>query len=333
MSVGKRTGRSALGDERRLTESLAQLYAPVGRGRRPVVGIGDDAAVLPVPPGDPVVCCDPVVEGVHFTSGTAPRRIAHKAVHRNLSDLAAMGAVADWLAVSVLLPTAIESRSRDELFRGLRDAARDAECLIVGGDVGSIGTSGPLVVTVTAIGHMPAGVTPLCRDRARVGDELYVTGPLGGSAHGHHLRFRARMAEGAWLARQRGVEAAIDVSDGLAIDVATVLEASSRASGVELGVVIDAAAVPVRAAARRAAVDRGAALDAALHDGEDHELAFFVARGRALGRGGPLSVAARRPIGHVVALDELPRGAQRVALRARDGTLRAVETKGFRHVV
>jgi thiamine-monophosphate kinase len=318
-----------LGPERALTGRLASWFAPSSAAltRDVVVGIGDDAAVVRNRGTRTVLCCDPVVEGVHFVAGTSPSAVAHKAVHRNLSDLAAMGADADWILASLLVPVAagaegrrLAPRTRDALLRGLGKAAAEAGCAVVGGDVGT--TRGPLVLTVTAIGSLRDGVEPLRRDALRPGDRLHVTGPLGAAQESHHLRFKARLAEGRWLARQSGVRAAIDVSDGLAIDLATMLAASSEAHGASLGAELDAAALPLRAAARR----RVDPIRAALDDGEDHELLFAVAENARLGRGGPLTAAARRPIGRVEARPGL-------RLRHPDGRVETLVEGGYRHGV
>ena len=277
--------------ERRLTEKLARVFAPLGPNPLEL-GIGDDAAVLRRPRGRPVVCCDPVVEEVHFGADAPMARVAHKAVHRNLSDLAAMGARPVWLLVSLLWPQGRSSRQRDALLRGLARTARNARCPVVGGDVGT--TPGPLTVTVTAGGELDAGVKPLRRDALRVGDSLYVTGPLGGASAGHHLRFEARVEWGGWLSRQPNVSAAIDISDGLVLDLATMLRASGAVRARALGAELNASAIPIRRSARRLGGDP---LRRALGDGEDYEL-LFAARG-ALAAGGPLPDVARHPIGRV----------------------------------
>lgn len=277
-------------DERAFTASLARFF---GTGREVLVGIGDDAAVVKNRARHSVLCCDPVVEGVHFTRTTPLALVGQKAVNRNLADLAAMGADPDWLLVSLLLPRRCGPRQRRALLTGIRRAARAGGAEVVGGDVAT--SPGPLVVTVTAIGH-PTGRS-LTRSGARVGDTIHVTGPLGGSRHGHHLRFRPPIAEGRWLAGQRSVHAAIDVSDGLLLDLATLL-AASGGCGAEL----DADAVPVRRSVREAVgPNRARALRAAFGDGEDHVLLWTQAAGRALARGGPLTARARRPIGRVIA--------------------------------
>jgi thiamine-monophosphate kinase len=279
-----------VGGERAFTAQLRRVFgAPAGCR----VPIGDDAAVVRNRRAESVLCCDPVVAGVHFEPGTDPMRVGRKAVNRNLADLAAMGATPDWLLVSLLLPRAFGAASRQRLLRGIRAAADAGGCAVVGGDVSL--TGGPLAVTVTAVGHL-AGRT-LRRSALRPGDALHVTGALGGSRLGHHLTFTPPLAEGRWLARRSSpVAAAIDVSDGLLLDLWTMLVASGG-----LGAEIDAGAVPIRSAARRlAGGDRKAALRHALGDGEDHALLFAVRAGERLPPGGPLTARARQPIGRVV---------------------------------
>lgn len=313
------SGRSGgVARERAFTDWLGRLHR---QGPGVLVGIGDDAAVLAAGDEPWVVACDPVVEGVHFDPGTAPRWIAHKAVHRNLSDLAAMGARPRYLVASLLLPAGTAVRTRNALSAGLERAAREAGCAVVGGDVAV--TGGPLSVTITALGSLPGRA--LTRDAARVGDTIHVTGPLGGSRAGRHLRFRARIDAGLWLAQQAGVGAVMDVSDGLAIDLRTLCVASRVA-----GAVLDAARIPLHRDARRAAAGGSGrtALEHALGDGEDHELLFTVRRGVVLAWGeAVLGAGAEVPIGEI---------GDRAGLRLRDPS--GVESSlgaplGFQHRV
>jgi len=303
-----------LGNERALTSWLADHFA----GPRPdvLVGIGDDGAVVRAGGRDLVVCCDPVIEGVHFTADAPRALVGRKAVQRNLSDLAAMGATPDWIVVSAVLPAGMSPRRRRAVFDGVRAAAEEAGCAVIGGDVAS--TTGPLTLTVTAIGHLTSA--PLRRDGAKVGDALHVSGALGGASLGKHLRFRAHLAEGCWLADQECVNAAIDVSDGLLLDLQTMLDASGG-----LGAELQADAIPVARAARRLSAQDGiSAVQHALTDGEDHVLLFSVAEGGVLNPGGPLADAARRPIGRLL---------QRPGLWVvdRDGTRRPLTAEGFEH--
>ncbi|MFO1051970.1 MAG: thiamine-phosphate kinase [Planctomycetota bacterium] len=306
--------RRTIPRERALTEWLARLF-PRDAARVPI-GIGDDAAVVLSRSRTLVLKCDPVVEGVHFEADTPRSSVGRKVVMRNASDLAAMGASPDFLLVSVVFRRGTRSADERRLFRGLRDAARQIGAQVVGGDVAV--SAGPLVVTVTMVGHLEGPA--LRRDRARIGDTVHVTGPLGGSILGRHLRIRPRLVEGRWLASQDAVRAGMDVSDGLAVDLWTLL----RASGVP-GAELDEAAIPLHRDARRLAAARGSsAIDHALGDGEDHELLFTLRRGGRLGRGGPLTALARRPIGRLVARRGL-------WLRRRDGTLHPLSPRGWQH--
>lgn len=298
-----------MASERAFTRRLGRFF---GSDRAVRVPIGDDAAVVANRGRESVLCCDPVVEGVHFDAAADPAKVGGKAVHRNLADLAAMGAVADWLLVSLVLPRGYPATRRRRLLSGLRAAATAGGARVVGGDVAT--ADGPLVVTVTAIGHLPGRA--LLRSALRVGDALHVTGSLGGSRSGRHLTFAAPQRAGVWLARRASpVRAAIDISDGLLLDLATMLAASGG-----LGAELDASAVPVhRDAVRMAGGDRATALAHAFGDGEDHELLFGVPKGKQLPRGGPLSAVARRPFGRVVRTPGLwlCEGEQRRRLQAK----------------
>lgn len=244
-------------------EALSRL---TGRLEAPPAGevwAGDDGAVLE---GGLVVATDPMVEGVHFLrSLTTLADAGWKAVARNVSDVAAMGAVPWRCVVSVV---GADEPALAEVYDGLLAASARWGCPVVGGDL----ASGPgLVVTVTILGRLPGGSGPLLRSGARPGDGVYVSAPLGWGAAG--LR-RLRAGESgspaaAWYARpDPSVEvalaaraadatAAIDVSDGLAQD----LDHVATASGV--GLRLDD--VPVA---------EGATLDDALFGGDEYRLAF-----------------------------------------------------------
>lgn len=200
------------------------------------VGIGDDGAVLDVPAGSRlVVSTDTTVEDVHFRPGwLTPREVGWRAAMAALSDLAAMGAT----PLGALLALTVPRRWRGEvgeLAHGLGDAAVRACAPIVGGDV----TDGDrLALAITVLGHAPK---PLSRAGARAGDLLFVTGRLGGPgaalaawdaggeppawARERFARPVARIAAGEWLAAH-GAHAAIDLSDGLAGDLAHLAAAS-----------------------------------------------------------------------------------------------------------
>jgi thiamine-monophosphate kinase len=260
-----------------------------------------DAAVLPALRGRPVVCCDTCIEGVHFERTTAPRAAGGKAARRALSDLAATGATPRALLLALSAPrTASEARLRG-LIEGVRAAARAAGADLVGGDVAC--HAGPLHLAVSALGEYELHGAPPARSRARAGDLVLLTGPVGGSRLGRHLDFEPRFAEGRFLARA-GAHAMMDVSDGLAWD----LHRLARAAGVRIE--LELAAVPVHRDARRAGGD---ALEHALHDGEDHELIACIAPAdwrRCAAR-------ARKAFPRLVVVGRVRRGVGLVLLDAR----------------
>jgi thiamine-monophosphate kinase len=300
--------------ERELTASFASFFP---RHRDVQVGIGDDAAVVQHRHANVVLCCDPVIEGVHFAPDTQPHLIGRKAVNRNLSDIAAMGGVADWLLVSLVLPRTMATVKLQALLVGLRAAAKAAKCFVVGGDVAT--STGPLVITVSAFGHHEGRA--LTRGGARPGDQLHVTGSLGGSLLGHHLRFRPALAEGAWLAKQACVNAAMDISDGLLLDLQTMLTASGG-----FGAELDAHRIPIRAAAKKLAKGcPSTALRHALEDGEDHVLLWSQSPDGKLSRQGPLTKRARQSIGRVVSQPGL--------WLVQDGQRRELSPQGFQHLL
>jgi len=264
-----------------------------------------DAAVLRALRGRPVVCCDSCIEGVHFERSAAPRAAGGKAARRALSDLAASGARPRALLLALSAPRAASEARLRGLIEGVRSAARAAGAELVGGDLAC--HRGPLHLSVSALGEYELAGTPPSRARARAGDLVLLTGPVGGSRLGRHLVFEPRFAEGRFLARA-GAHALMDVSDGLAWD----LYRLARAAGVQIE--LELAAVPVHADARRAGGD---ALDHALHDGEDHELIACIA-GADWRR---CAARARKAFPRLVVVGRVRRGAGLVLLDAR-GTSR-----------
>jgi thiamine-monophosphate kinase len=226
---------------------------------------GDDLAVLNWPAGDLLlVGVDQVLDGVHFDSKIhSPRAIGRKVMNRNLSDCAAMACLPAAAVTTAALPRGIGLDYAKELYLGLRDGADPFDCVIVGGDTGS--WDGKLVLTVTILGRS-AGIPPITRAGAKVGDSLYVTGPLGGSILGRHMTFEPRIALARQLAATGRVTAMIDLSDGLSRDLPHIC----RDSGV--GAVIDGGTIPIHPDAVAVSRDGQSLLDHALNDGEDHEL-------------------------------------------------------------
>jgi thiamine-monophosphate kinase len=215
-----------------------------------------------------------LVQGRHFARDVAPRALGHKALAVNLSDLAAMGAAPRWALLALALPSADE-RWLDEFSAGWFALAERYGVELVGGDT----TRSELcTVSVVAIGEVPAGVA-LYRSGARAGDDVWISGELGGAALAlrrpdiaaaarrlHEPEPRVELGE-----RLRGLaHAAIDVSDGLVGDLGHILERS------RVGAVLDYARIP-RAAALAELHDAQLERDCLLSGGDDYELAFTAA--------------------------------------------------------
>lgn len=225
-------------------------------GSELLVGPGDDAAVVRTPGGDVLLMTvDQLVETRHFSPGIGIDLIARKAIARSVSDIAAMGGVPVWSMVTGLLPAGFDRG--DELFSAMSRWANHWGCPLIGGDIAA--GPGPLSLTVTICGRMDPGTKPILRSGARIGDQLWLTGPIGGSFDsGRHLTFEPRLDMGRRAADCERVHAMIDISDGLGRDAGRV----GRGSGVTLE--IDADKLPLNAGV--------ADWQQALGQGEDHEL-------------------------------------------------------------
>jgi thiamine-monophosphate kinase len=255
-----------------------------------VVGVGDDCAVLRADGDDDLLLTtDLLLEGRHFRQDAAPEDIGWKALAVSVSDVAAMGGRPEHAVLAVALRREQTGEFADRLARGLLDCAARYGCVLVGGDTNA--TDGPAVVCVTLTGRVARGRAVL-RSGAKPGDAICVTGALGGSLRGRHLRVSPRVAEAAALVAGGDVHAMIDVSDGLSSDLGHVLDASG------VGAEIWADRVPVHGdAVAVSAQDGRSPLEHALHDGEDFELCFTVPADRA-----PRLVAeglAGTPVAHV----------------------------------
>jgi thiamine-monophosphate kinase len=294
---------------------LGWIRKRVGRrGGRIVVDTGDDAAVVRFGRSDVVFKTDGVIDGIHFDSATArPEDIGHKALARCLSDVGAVGGLPCFAVVAMMAPRNADESFLRRVYLGMEKTARAYRTSIVGGDFAS--HPGKLAITVALLGEM-RGVEPVRRSGARPGDAIGVTGPLGGSILGKHLRFTPRVKEGRRLAERFGVSAMIDLSDGLATD----LRHLCRESGA--GAVLDERRVPLSGAARRLSKKDGRTpLTHALTDGEDYELLYAAAPERAR----KIEAAGLgRSIGEIV-------GAEGLFLKRRDGRLEELHAKGWEH--
>ena len=326
---------------------IARLARRLGHAAPPPPeGIGDDAARLRPRAGrDLVWTTDLLVEDVHFRRRWAPPRLlGRKALAVNLSDLGAMGAVPRAFLLALAAPDSLPVSWLDAFAAGLADTARRAGAYCAGGD--TTASRDRLSIGVSAIGEVRRGRL-LTRRGARPGDGLWVSGPLGAAATGLRLleagqtldrpgprgeravRVRALRAHldpqpplglGPWLADRGRARAAIDLSDGLAIDLGRLCAASG------VGAVIELTSVPVHPAARRLAAEVGAEpLELALEGGEEYALLFAVPRRRESElRHLPPNIGSRPlRIGNVT--------AKGVRLRGEDGRERPLRPRGYRH--
>lgn len=259
------------------------------------IGIGDDAAVVePARNTLDVLSADTLIDGVHFSRAFfSPAAIGHRALAVGLSDLAAMGAEPRVALLSLALPADLPLADLEGLLDGLLALAARHGTHLAGGNVTR--TPGPLVVDVTVVGSVRRRRV-LMRAGARAGDDLWVSGAIGAAAAGlaaleaggptavadalapcvaAYLTPEPRLRLGLLLGRNRAATACIDLSDGLADGLRQLAAASN------VGVIVDASAIPVPAAAREWFAARGQdPVASALTGGDDYELLFTVSRRR-----------------------------------------------------
>ncbi len=228
----------------------------------PPAGIGDDCATLPAVTGTPLLTVDPIVYGRHFDDDLPPEQAAAKLLKRNLSDIAAMGGRPHAAVLSLILSPNVSLTWLERFFSGLKVSALTYKTTLVGGDIST--TDGrTLAATLTLYGEAER---PLTRQGGKPGDCIGITGTLGGSLLGKHAAFTPRLTEGQWLGARHEVKAMMDLTDGLAKDLPSMLAAHTCAR-------LDTEEVPLDVAAVRSARQSGQSpLSHACCDGEDYEL-------------------------------------------------------------
>lgn len=234
------------------------------------LGIGDDAAVLSASSDKTVICTDQIVDGVDFLSSEhSLANVGFKSMAINLSDIAAMGAVPICALVTLTLPAKNATRIAGDVYEGILEAAAKYRVAIAGGDISTYDitqTDAPLAINVTLIGTLPSG-PEWRRNGAQEGDLVLVSGAVGGSIRGRHLRPTPRIELVNQLREHCDVHAAIDISDGFSLD----LDRLCATSGV--GVEIDIDAIPIHEDAKHLSETSGRTpFQHAWSDGEDFEL-------------------------------------------------------------
>jgi thiamine-monophosphate kinase len=253
---------------------------PIEQRQDVIVGIGDDGAVVRVPPGvELVLTSDTLIAGVHFSEDIPPEDLGYKALAVNLSDLAAMGARPAWATMALTLPQAEEAWLA-AFAQGFFELAQRFSVALIGGDL----TRGPLSITVQMHGFVPEG-RALRRSGAQAGHYIYVTGTLGDAALaltprlaeltdtyrpyllGRLYRPSPRVSEGMTL--RAIASSAIDISDGLIADLSHILETS------HVGAVLEVDRLPLSTALQKIK-DKKYGWELALTGGDDYELCFTV---------------------------------------------------------
>jgi thiamine-monophosphate kinase len=296
---------------------IARYFKPLATDPG-ALGLTDDAAFLKGGGDDLVVTTDAIVEGVHFLDNDPPDTVAKKALRVNLSDLAAKGATPAGFVLTLAL------RKADEAWlapfaQGLGGDAATFACPLLGGD--TVSTPGPLTVSITAFGRVPPGGM-VKRTSAQPGDRVVVSGTIGDAALGLALltgkmavddatarealigRYRVPQPRiGLANAVQKYARAAMDVSDGLAGDLAKLC----AASGVSAA--IDAAAVPFSVAARALIANDKSAFQTAMSGGDDYEILCTIPDERLddFAKAADEAGITVTPIGRIVDGHALPR--------------------------
>jgi len=285
------------------------------------LGIGDDCALMSIPDGfELAVTTDTMVENVHFFAGTDPELLGHKLLAVNLSDLAAMGAKPVSVTLALTLPK-VDENWLTVFAKGFLNLAERYSVDLIGGDT----TSGPLTLTVQAMGLVPKGQA-LMRSTAKPGDFIYMTGFLGDAGLGLKIKkgYDSANPEAALTRFNRpepqvesgqaliGIaNACIDLSDGLAGDLGHILEQS------RVGACLDWEALPLSNAVQSYINDTGD-WSMPLTAGDDYELCFTVSPEQAAN----LPIAASK----IGIIESQP------GLRLnKSGRIQPLEVKGFEH--
>jgi thiamine-monophosphate kinase len=310
-------GAPASGEDSLITRYFKPLATDAG-----AFGLNDDAAVLKALGDDIVVTTDALVEGVHFLADDPPDTIAQKALRVNLSDLAAKGATPAGFVLSLALRKVDESWL-GAFVRGLGADISDFNCPLLGGD--TVSTPGPLMISITAFGRVPQDKM-VHRSGAKVGDQVVVTGTIGDASLGLDIlkagrvaaalasdgaardalvsRYRVPQPRNALASTLRAhAHAAMDVSDGLAGDLAKLCGVSG------VSAVIDLKSIPVSKAASAALAAGAAGMSEIISGGDDYEILCAIPPGRLdeFSRAAQAAGVAVSPIGTFIAGESPPK--------------------------
>lgn len=322
---------------------IARLQQRLGDMQRPhiVCGMGDDCAVLRPSPGmELVVTTDTQEEGVHFRRDWAtPEDIGWRCLAVNVSDIAAMGAQPLGAVVALSLPAALEVAFIEAFYDGMRAMALRSDCPIIGGNISQ--RADALSVTITVLGEVPSGQS-VYRSGARVGDDVWVTGDLGGAKAGlealcypqavtgvaldrvlaRYRRPQPRLREAQYLRQHAVLHSMLDLSDGLSSDLRHICEASG------VGAKIEASRLPIAEDVRHvAAALQVDPLTYALHGGEDFELCLTAPPGTIA----PLHESFVRQFACALVRVGTIQSGSGVVLTLPNGTQQPLQAQGYDH--
>jgi len=290
------------------------------------IGIGDDMAQMALDGGASVlITTDMLLDGVHFDLRTATlEQVGYKSMAASLSDCAAMATIPLCAVCAVGLPKGFGELQLKEFYAGLIRAGRMFDCELIGGDITAWKeTTGRLAVNVTMLSKPSGYHLPVRRNGAKPGDSICVSGPLGGSLAGKHLSFTPRVRLALEMTKVARINAMMDLSDGLSTDLNRICTQS------KVGAMLDAAAIPISDAARKAANP----LAAALNDGEDFELLFTVSPEEWTKLNGAKAAWAEPTLqGGGIYRVGVVTDTGRMEMTMPDGNIVPVEPKGFDHL-
>jgi len=322
---------------------IAELFEPLTAGSPVARGLADDAAVLPqVPDTDLVITTDGLIEGVHFLPSASAADVGWKALAVNVSDLVAKGATPGSYLMNITLNDTCDVSWLEGYVQGLAEAQTAFGCTLIGGDTDR--SEGPLSITITALGRVPTGRAPL-RSGASAGDRLYVMGRVGDAHLGLRLtrgdneaeHWPLSQAERTHLIAQFNrpvphvcaaplvinyARASIDISDGLATDVAHLAAASG------LGADLNAEAIPLSQPAQHLVRSGAILLADLIGGGEDYVVLVAV---------GPTDTdefeqsAAEQGIA-AISIGLMSDRHADVIFKHQNGTVIAIESTGWDHL-
>ena len=320
---------------------IARFFAPLANGADEALGLLDDAACLPPKEGQEfVLTADGLVAGEHFFATDPAEDVAYKALAVNVSDLIAKGAAPYRYLLTLALPR-VDQRWLSAFSSGLAKAQTEFGCQLIGGD--TVKTGGPLTLSITAIGLIPAGAM-IVRDGGKAGDAVYLSGEIGDAALGLALARRPERAEmwglteaqtlsllerhkrpcprlGLVAALRAHASAAMDVSDGLLGDFETLCRCSRTGGEIE------ADRLPLTVPARRVLERDPSAMARIATGGDDYEILTTIPADHTSAFEADAAAAGIQ----VTRIGQLTARGADVGLRAADGKLLAFERAKFDH--